>query len=619
MLSWGEPRAFWFSLVFIPIIIFYFLRMRFRRQPVSSIYIWSRLKMTSRGANRLRFWSVLLLLVQVLAAAAAITTLARPAWIAQRLEQPGIVFILDVSASMGAQDVEGGRLAEAKSILEKRIKELSSDTPVLVYLVGAETKQLTPPSSTHQDLLSALETVEYTNGSFDEEEAAKAIQAWLATESRPWQGCLITDGGLDLQGKKLSTVFNGLLEQVTVGAHGENLGLTGLRILPNGQYRFLVENGFLTEQEIKICLNWEGEPLSRRTLRVPPGPSLHTLEITGTSLLQPGGGGIKLGAYSLVLEENTDVFPVDDVTYFAVNQERTVRILLAGRRNPFLKAALTNPDLEVVEVPDLAKQEESKFNEWDLVIADCVEVPAKLPTNLLTFGALPPDSPVTFGPEVIGDLNQVDSAHPLLRFVDWREIRVNSGRSLLTRGNVQHLATVGGEPIIAAWETEGRHVVVCGLTFFHSELGLSGAFPIFLQNILKRCVPQMGNPLAYTLEAGKAGVYAEPDSWRVKEEENLKIDRIGRYLTIVADLAEVYHWEKADGTQGVFAVNLEQSELSITPRVLPLKESQVQLGTQYSKKRHPLARWSLLLLLLALCLEWVLWRGGWSVRAVRKK
>lgn len=123
----------------------------------------------------------MLLLVQVLAAA-AITTLARPAWIAQRLEQPGIVFILDVSASMGAQNVEGGRLAEAKSILEERIKELSHDTPVLIYLVGAETKQLTPPSSTHQDLLSALETVEYTNGSFDEEEAAKVIQAWLATE-----------------------------------------------------------------------------------------------------------------------------------------------------------------------------------------------------------------------------------------------------------------------------------------------------------------------------------------------------------------------------------------------------------------------------------------------------
>lgn len=121
MLSWGEPRAFWFTLVIIPIIFFYFLGMRFRRQPVSSIYIWSRLQMTSRGAKKLRYWSVLLLLIQVLAAA-AVMTLARPAWVAQRLEQPGMVYILDVSASMSAQDVEGGRLAQAKSILEERWK-----------------------------------------------------------------------------------------------------------------------------------------------------------------------------------------------------------------------------------------------------------------------------------------------------------------------------------------------------------------------------------------------------------------------------------------------------------------------------------------------------------------
>lgn len=273
----------------------------------------------------------------------------------------------------------------------------------------------------------------------------------------------------------------------------------------------------------------------------------------------------------------------------------------------------------MIEVPDLSKQDDSNYSEWDLVIADCVEVPAGVQTNLLTFGALPPGSPVAFGPEVRGELSQVDSTHPLLRFVDWRETRVNSGRSLLTEGNVQLLATVGGEPVIAAWEAEDRHVVVCSLTFFHSELGLSGAFPIFLQNMLKWCVPQMGNPLAYTLVSGEAGIYAEPDSWQAQEEANLRIDRTGRYLTIVSDCPRVYHWKKADGSQIVLAITLDQSELSIAPRVLPLRVSRTQLGIKLSKERVSLARWSLLILLTALCLEWALWRGGWSLRAVKKK
>ncbi|HHU51548.1 MAG TPA: VWA domain-containing protein [Firmicutes bacterium] len=621
MLSWGEPRAFWFAVVIIPIIFFYFLRMRFRRQPVSSIYIWSRLQMTSRGGRKLRYWSVLLLLIQVLAATAGVVTLARPAWVAQRLEQPGIVYILDVSASMNAQDVEGGRLAQAKSILEERVGELSADTPVVIYLAGAETTQLCPPSTVHQALLSALKAVECTYGSFDEEEAAQVLQAWLATEHRPWQGCLLTDGGLDLQGKKLSAVFNGLLEVVTVGAHGENLGLTGLRVLPHNQYRFSVENGYPAEQEIKLCLSWEGEPLSRQVLKVPPGLSLYTLSIDGANASASVGLGdsrIKPGAYSLVLEENTDIFPVDDKTYFAVNQGRAVRILLAGRGNPFFKAALSAPGLEVLEVPAL--EDDSNYSEWDLVIADCVEIPAGVRTNLLTFGALSPGSPVAFGPEVRGELSQVDSTHPLLRFVDWRGTRVNAGRSLLlTEGNVQILATVGGEPVIAAWEAEDRHVVVCSVTFFHSDLGLSAAFPIFLQNMLKWCVPQMGNALAYTLVSGEARIYAEPGSWQTPEEADFRIDRTGRYLTIVPDRPGVYHWKKADGSEIVFAITLDQSELSLVPRVLPLKVSGTQLGIKLSKERVSLARWSLLILLTALCLEWVFWRGGWSLRTVKKQ
>ena len=157
MLSWGEPRAFWFAVVIIPIIFFYFLRMRFRRQPVSSIYIWSRLQMTSRGGRKLRYWSVLLLLIQVLAATAGVVTLARPAWVAQRLEQPGIVYILDVSASMNAQDVEGGRLAQAKSILRR-----GGEFPLIPRSssIWLGLRQHTMPSTVHQALLSALKAVD---------------------------------------------------------------------------------------------------------------------------------------------------------------------------------------------------------------------------------------------------------------------------------------------------------------------------------------------------------------------------------------------------------------------------------------------------------------------------
>lgn len=612
MLSWGEPGAFWFGLLLAPVIIFYFLRMRFRRQPVSSIYIWSRLKMAGRGGKRLRWWSLLLLIIQVSAVSAAVMTLAFPAWVSQRVAEPGMVYILDVSASMAATDLKGSRLEAAKALLIERINNLPANTTALIYLAGAETKPLGAPTEDRKELLSRIETIKCSSGSFNEEEAAKALKTWLLTEDRLWRGLLVTDGGLDLQGKKIAAVFNGLLEIETVGAHGENLGVSGLRVLPDGSYRFLARNGWLTEREITVCLEWEGEQISRNTLRVPCGLSLQTPKI------DKGFGGLRIGGYRLVLEENNDVFPLDDEVFFVVNPERKVRVLLAGEANPFLSAALNDQGVVVEKVPNLSMPDTRvKYDQWDLVIADQVGIPPGINTNLLTFGALPPDAPVAFGPEVSGNLTAVDSAHPLLRFVDWQSTRVFSGRSFITDGSAQQLATVGAEPVMVAWEKEGRRFIACGATLFTSELGLSGSFPIFLHNILKQSLPQMDNPLAYTLSAGQSATFAEPLSWRIREKNGLDVERNGRYVTIVSDLPGIYHWETDEGVNGLLAMNVSSDELDITPRVLPISKSEIQLGVEYSKKRHALVEWPLLVLLISLSLEWFLWRKGW-LKAVKQ-
>ena len=65
MLSWGAPGALWLGLILLPILFFYFLRLRYRRQPVSSVYLWVRLQQVTRGGSHLRWKSLFLLLLQV--------------------------------------------------------------------------------------------------------------------------------------------------------------------------------------------------------------------------------------------------------------------------------------------------------------------------------------------------------------------------------------------------------------------------------------------------------------------------------------------------------------------------------------------------------------------------
>jgi len=614
MLSWGKPGCLWFALSLIPIIICYFLRMKFRKQPVSSIYIWSRLKMAGRGTIKLQWWSVFLLMFQIFAVLAIVTTLALPRWIVQNLSHPGMAYIIDVSASMNALDQGESRLEKAKAIVGESIKNLPEYTPAVIYLAGAETMPLRAPTEDHDALLNDLQSVTCTYGIFDEEQAAKVLEAWLATEERPWEGCLVTDGGPDLQGKRICAVFKGLLDVMTIGVHGNNLGLSDLRLFPDGNGRFLVQNGHLTQQEMEVRLERADKVLFQSKLQVPPGSSLQNFRFT--PLDEPE----TTTAYTLTLVDNSDIFPWDDRTYYAVNPERKARVLLAGRKNPFLKAAFSHNGVVMEEVSNLTGQSGPiDFGRWDLVVADGIQVPPGINTNLLTFGALPPDSPVRFGAEVKGRLTEVDTAHPLLRFVQWETIQVNTGRTLITDGSIQSLAIVDNKPLIVAWEQEDRHVVACGTTLFSSDLGLSGVFPIFLHNILKWCVPQMGNSLVYTFHADQRRTFAEPDFWRISGQAATTLERAGRYVTISLEHPGVYHWEKDDGVKGVFAINIPPKELDLTPRVLPIEKSTLQIGTFYSEKRHNLTYWSLISLLAALCLEWALWRGGLPLKVVKPR
>ena len=622
MLNLSSPFALWLGLAVIPIIFFYFLRMRFQKQPVSSIYLWSRLQRSIHGAGRLRSRTVFILLLQLLAAIAAVLAVAQPVWKFNdlTLTTPGIIYLIDVSASMGATDVmkQGrfhNRLEEAIAILTAEIHRQPRRTEGMIFLCSAGIVPLGNPTRNRDQLISRLQTVRDGNAGFDETEVTEALKAWLLTRRKTWRAVLVTDGGLDLNGKKLQDLFQGYLKIMMVGFNGNNLGVTALRLLPGGEASFQIVNGWSYDQSTKVVLEYNQQIIARADIQAPSGVSNQTLLFSSP---------VRTGVYRIRLEQPPGALTLGNQYYLAINRPQPVRVLLIGSHNPFLQAIFNNPVVELVPPQGLtAFPKDINGTDWDLIVADQVPIPPNLRCNILAFGVAPPTKPDLIGKPVNGELHNVSTIHPLLRFTDWSKVQVTGGNSLMARSDVQVLATVNGHPIIAAWEEAGWHYVVFGADFYHSDLGLSESFPIFIQNLLQWCVPQANNQLAYTLTVGEARTFAEPSTWRVIDAgDDVRISVLqGRFFTLNPLAPGVFHW-KESGSQGVLAVNLPPGELDITPRPLNFPKEAPLLTAQrsYFPKTLPGGKeesgsffsfqsWTLGLFLVCLCAEWILWRG----------
>lgn len=612
MLNFSFPAAWWLVLSVIPIIILYLLRMRFRKQTVSSIYLWSQLQSAIRGPGRLQSRTIWLLLLQIFIAVAAALAVAEPVWNMNHCSEPGVIYLIDVSASMSAIEKfhSDNRLDQAKKLISEEINKQSPKAEGMIFLCASGITPLGKPTTDRNQLLSRLYPVGVGNAGFDETEVTEELQAWLETHRKPWRAVLATDGGLDLGGRKLAGLFGGSLKTIQVGRNENNVGVTALRIFqdphnPKQQFaQFQIYNGWPNDQFIQVFLEYNANVIAKDYLKAVRGFSNQTISFAGP---------VRNGIYKIRLEQYQDAIENDNQFLLAVNRPRPIRVLLVGENNnPFLRAVFRNSgQVELTSLPKFPPANSTRAD-WDLIVTDGVPIPNNIRCNLLAFKVAPPGKPVGLGNPVRGELRNTVSSHPLLRFTDWAPVQILDGCSLKVKSGVQVLATVNGQPEIAAWEEEGWRYVVVGTDLFRSDMGLSGAFPVFIQNLLQWCVPQANNPLAYTLTVGESAVFAEPPTWQIINAEYIDIKRKGPMVTLKPLYAGVFSWGQGV-RRGYLAANPPAEELNIAPRVLNIPQGETRLTAEYSRSILPFRALVLGLLLIGLYLEWFLWRGlPWS-------
>jgi hypothetical protein len=630
-LSLARPGALWIALALVPVVVLYFLRMRFKRKAIGSTYLWRQLAGSTSGGDALKRRSVLLLLLQAAAIALAAFAASGPSLVSRRILEPGIVFIIDVSASMGSRDCADPRHSRTISRVEaatvaasREIGALGDSIPVMTFACSAQARPLlSAPTLDKAAAAASLGRLAAGSEAFSEAPCADELAAWLSGNEGAWRARVFTDGGLDLGGERLSAVFGGELGLVAFGSSGASVGVTGLRLEGSdggARASFTLWNGWPTESSVPVRIARGGKELAAAVVRAAPGWSRSSVEL---------GGKIEDGAYSLSLERASKGLEgaPGDAYYLSIGRQRALSAILVGRSDPFLKAALAYGGISYATLEKFpaalagessaggAAAGKAAIEVPDIAIVEAAEVPAGARCNLLVFGRPPSDAPLQARGNVSGAIASTGSSHPLSRFVSWEGARAEAGMGYALRGKAVVLATIGGVPSLVAWEREGYRCLACGIDLSRSDLGLKSAFPVLLQNFFQWCVPPVDDQSAYTLVAGESARRAEPDSFRVRGGVDLV--RSGPVVALTARETGLFEWE-AGTAKGYIAANVPSSELDAAPRTLRIAAATGNPLAAATEKTLVAAEHTrstslggIAAALLALCLaaEWLAWKG----------
>ncbi len=642
-LVFARPAAFFLALLLVPVIILYFLRMRFRRKEIGSTFIWRTFAQPTSGGETLKRRSLLLLLLQAAAILAATVAAAGPSLVTRGLRKPGIAVLIDISASMATRDCpidsqsgageEASRVEAAVREAVAEIDGLGDDVPIALFSCADTARALLErPVLDKAAAKAALRPLVATDAAFDEAACADALKAALDGRDGAWSAVAFTDGGLSLNGEALASAFRGPVRFQIVGSRGENLGVTGLRLeASEGGTRaaFSLWNGSVSPEAVVARLQRDGNLLASERLLAKPGWSRSAIALDGAA---------EEGAYTLQVAREAG--GREARCYLAVAKERGLSALLIGRKNPFITASLSHEGISYTTAsafPDFLSPGGGDAGALvpDIIISDSAAQPAAIPNGvragLVVFGAPPPDAPLTASGRVSGRIAAAEGsqAHPLSRFIDWEGAAAESSLAYAVRGEAVVLATIREKPVIVAWEKDGYRRLACGIDLARSDLGLKSAFPVLLQNYLQWFASKTDAQSVHTLIVAERARRLEDASFKVRGD-SVEVERSGPAVLLTPRAAGIFEWE-ASGERGPIAVNVPPSELDVAPRLIAPRSAErggaagkdgaartalAALPVESSRRLDaPVSA----LFAVLLAAEWILWYGASKRRPRRKR
>ena len=476
----------WLFALLIPLVVFYFLKLKRPRQIIPSLVLWRQVLSDQRVNSPFqKFKRNLLLLLQILLLALLALAAMQPFLRREAKRSARLPILVDVSASMGALDKNGGRsrLDEAKQRLNERIESLPPDQELCLVAFGKSARKLTGFTNNKSELRNAVRALETEDVPGDLEEALRLAQALARTS--PFDRVLVfTDGNLPA---KTNFELPFQLELQKLPPAGPNAGITAFnaRRAGSGDWELFIQLAVTDPAPAATAtveLRSGGQTIAQENVALTPGsaPRL-AFRVSGAqdanihAVLRPGG---------------FDSLASDNDAWLTLPAVRPLDVFVP--ESPSL-AAFRHALAALDGIRIFPRKDTPSPSSFDLTITD---VPGAPPALLLcTTGFVPEDMAalVTIAKKSVAAIDWRRES-PLLQHVSLDEVIfmedpvtaagkddtafANLGYEILAHGQHGPLALVRGDD-------SGMRVHL----LFHPEqstLPFRVAFPIFTANLVER-------------------------------------------------------------------------------------------------------------------------------------
>lgn len=379
-MNFSALSSAWLFTLLIPLIIFYFLKLKRPRQIVSSLALWRQVLSDQRVNSPFqRFKRNLLLLLQILILCLLVLAAMQPFLRREAQRTDRLPILVDVSASMAALDKGGGRsrLADAQQRLRERIDALSPDQELCIVAFAKSARKLTGFTNNKSELRDAVSRLEVEDVSGQLDDALRLAQALARTT--PFERVLVlTDGNLPAR-TTFELPFQLDLQKLPPAAANVGISACQARRSLSGDWELFVQ-----------LTSTEPPPANTATLVLQHGGrEIAREQITLTSGSSPRVSFNVSGAQDDLLRVNLelpgfDSLGADNEAWLSLPASRPLDIFVSESLASFRHAFAGLEGLRIFPAADVPSP-----SSYDLVITDQPEIrPARV---LCTIGFVPDD------------------------------------------------------------------------------------------------------------------------------------------------------------------------------------------------------------------------------------
>ena len=476
-MSFLNPASFiWFALA-APIIIFYILKIRLRRVPVSTVIFWQQIfeeKQPRSIWQRLRH--LLSLLMQLAFLLLLVAALTEPMFDWQLREAQRVVLVVDNSASMNATDVEPTRLDVAKQTAVQVIDDLRFGDEMAIVSGGTQPRVFCGMTGHQRTLRDAVEAVMASDGPTNVAAAVELARRLLAEHDN--RKVIILSDGCYTDVTELSKSDD--VQLVAVGDSTGNVGITRFQVRrslidPVG-YEILTEVTNQSDEavECRLEIDLGVNPVDVVPLKLEPN------EVWSQVFEQTSA----VGGHLVARLNRDDAFVADNQAYAILPRRERQRVVLMTEGHLFMEKVF-----EASRLVDL--RVETELPEDAPVGAVKVfhrAVPETLPagpvlvieptgtTDLWELGETL-DNPI---------VTKQDSESPLMAHVRLENVLMPQARLLSLKDTSPQIlaSSLSGAPLYFVIERPEGPVVVLTVNIDKGDLPLRTAFPIMMTNVL---------------------------------------------------------------------------------------------------------------------------------------